>query len=252
MTNDAPLDILQVKIDKAMQALPRATRKAIEAVDWRAVILGMREKKGYNFEQLEDLELETELALCGLGKPEDYPQRLEESLEIPRSQVDLLVSEMNEFVFKKIREELIKNSDREAIFVKKGESVGKTIPIEEIKPQNSVSVDAPIQPENKVATPADNIPKIIAENIELKKPELGAPEVRIPEPASSLPIEDIDKKTIATAIADKLSGQYKTPVKKTEYSLDNLSKDVPSSSAPSLGSMTAGIKSDPYRIDPNE
>ena len=55
------IDLLQIKIEKAKGELPEETLNAIAAVDWKAVILGMRESKGFNFEQLGDLELETEL-----------------------------------------------------------------------------------------------------------------------------------------------------------------------------------------------
>ena len=250
MSNDAPIDILQVKIDKAMEALPRATRKAIEAVDWKSAILSMREKKGYNFEQLEDLELQTELVLSGLLKPEDYPQKLEENLGISRSQVDLLVNEMNEFVFKKIREELIKNSDRESIFIKKEESIGKAIPDEKMPYQSPPVKSVPAQVENKVATPSGDIAKVIAENnAAFKKLEQ---EVKIPEPTQEVSAEAVDKKTISNALADKLSVQYKTGMTRTEYSLNNLSKDTSGSTVSPLVNKSVGAKADPYRIDPNE
>ena len=110
MPND-PLDLLQIKIDKARGELPPETRAAIDAVDWKATILQMREKKGYTFEQLGDLELETELLLAGLVSAEDYPKELEKRMKIPKTQVDALVSDMNELVLKKIREEFIKRTE---------------------------------------------------------------------------------------------------------------------------------------------
>lgn len=112
------LDMLQVKINRAQEELPQETRRAINSVDWRAYILSLREKKGYSFEQLEDLELETELLLCGLLSPENYPTELEARMKIPKPQVDLLVSEMNEFVFKKIKDELIRNTEKGEMFIK--------------------------------------------------------------------------------------------------------------------------------------
>ena len=111
MNND-PIDFLQVKIEKAKAELPEATRKAIDAVNWREFILGLRAKRGYSFEQLGDLELETELLLSGLLSPADYPKELEKRMRLPRAQANALVNEMNEQVFVKVREELIKNSER--------------------------------------------------------------------------------------------------------------------------------------------
>src|SRR3989338_4771438 len=116
---DNTIDLLEIKIEKAKRELPLETVNAINAVDWKAVILGLREKKGYTFEQLGDLELETELALCGLTAPENYPRELENRMGISRGVADELTNEMNNLVFKKIREELIKNTERKKIFAKK-------------------------------------------------------------------------------------------------------------------------------------
>src|SRR3989338_11260447 len=118
---DNTIDLLEIKIEKAKRELPLETVNAINAVDWKAVILGLREKKGYTFEQLGDLELETELALCGLTAPENYPRELENRMGISRAATDELANEMNDLVFKKIREELIKNTERKKVFAKKKE-----------------------------------------------------------------------------------------------------------------------------------
>ena len=106
------IDLLQIKIEKAWEKLPAETRQAIDAVNWKMAILGMHQSKGYNFEQLGDLEIETELLLCGLLSVDNYPKELEKRMKIPKNQVDVLVNEMNELVFKKIREELIKNTEK--------------------------------------------------------------------------------------------------------------------------------------------
>ena len=106
------VDLLQIKIEKARAELSEESRQAIDAINWKNVIVGLRAEKGYSFTQLEDLELETELLLCGLLNPEDYPKELEKRMGIPRPKIDELVNEMNEKVFKKIREELTKNIER--------------------------------------------------------------------------------------------------------------------------------------------
>jgi len=204
MNNDTPLDMLQIKIDRAREELPQETRKAIDSVDWREVILGMREKKGYSYEQLEDLELETELLLCGLLNPVDYPKELEERLKLPRPQIDLLVNEMNELVFKKIKDELIRNSERKDIFVKKED---------EIKPivQNqNIPIPTPIKtiPITPIPTPKNTEP----------------PKDTKPATPNPTNINLENEKTIKSILSQKLSGTFQTPTSKTEYSLDNISK----------------------------
>ena len=60
---DETVDLLQIKIEQAKAKLSEDTLDAINSVPWQAEILKMRETKGYSFEQLGDLELETELGM---------------------------------------------------------------------------------------------------------------------------------------------------------------------------------------------
>ena len=102
---DDTVDPLKIKIEKAKRQLPLETANAIDSVDWKVAILGMRIKHGYTFEQLGDLELETELLLSGLISPEDYPKELSRRMGISGAAASELVNEMNDLVFKKIKEE---------------------------------------------------------------------------------------------------------------------------------------------------
>ncbi|MEK7471195.1 MAG: hypothetical protein AAB623_00920 [Patescibacteria group bacterium] len=104
-------DLLQIKIEKAKMQLPEETQNAINAVDYKAVILEMRKKKGYSFEQLGDLETETELLLCGLLSPENYPKELGNRMHLSGNEVNELVKEMNNRVFAKIKENLVKRTE---------------------------------------------------------------------------------------------------------------------------------------------
>ncbi len=234
--SDITSDLLQIKIEKAKRELSLETVNAISAVDWKTAILGMRNKHGYTFEQLSDLELETELALCGLVSPEDYPKELQKRMKISGSAVNELVKEMNNSVFKKIREELIKNIERKKVLVKNKES-------DEIKkeiftsPRINIIPDAPITPQIQIIQP---------EKLELtskEKPiENTVKKIETPEPIQPL---DLSKKseTAHSIVMQKLSGSLQIPIAKTEHSLENLTKATPSS-YPS--------KADPYRLSPDE
>jgi len=108
---DNSIDLLQIKIDEAKAQLPEETRNAINAVDFKAVILEMRKTKGYTFEQLGDLETETELLLCGLVSPENYSKELENRMHLSKIEVNELIKEMNDHVFAKIKENLVKENE---------------------------------------------------------------------------------------------------------------------------------------------
>jgi len=133
-------DLLQIKIEKAKAELPEDTQNAINAVDWKAVIFSMREKRGYSFEQLGDLEIETELLLCGLLGPENYSKELEKRMRLSKAEVNDLVREMNDRVFAKIKENLIKIVERKKNF--KG---GKTSDTEEEKRNTQILSSAGIE-----------------------------------------------------------------------------------------------------------
>ena len=198
-------------------------------------ILGLRAKKGYTFEQLGDLELETELLLAGLTSPEDYPKELAKRLAISRADANELVNEMNDLVFKKIRGELIKNTERKKIFASRMKetenndteilnSAGiKIIPDrrEQTKELETGTVEE--KTENR-----ENILKII------EKPDVSVESYSEPK-----------KEEPYSILAQKFSGSNQIPIVKTEHSLENL---TPTSKGVGVGTKTSKI--DPYREIP--
>ena len=190
---DDIIDLLQIKIEKAKKELSSETLNAIAMVDWKAAILGLRTTKGYTFEQLGDLELETELLLCGLLSAEDYPKELEKRMGISRSAANELVREMNDLVFKKIREELIKNTERKKIYEKR-EEFNKG----DAKVLSSAGIN------------------IISDKLELPAPEKLPTKVGIPTEVG----------TVQSILTQKLSSSVQTGVVKTDHSLPKISNSV--------------------------
>ena len=207
------IDLLKVKIEEAKSKLPDQTRRAIEAVDWRAVILGMRKSKGYTFEQLGDLETETELLLAGLVEPARYPLELERHMRVTKAQADELVNEMNMMVFSKIREEMIKDSEKKREQSKNlaEAPVAQSINREEIDVLQKAGIRLAGEPD-------------------LSKPELAAP---VPPPST------IHKSTVVPSIlTQKLSDTFKMQGTKTEH--------APEATVP----KTYPKGDDPYRLPP--
>jgi hypothetical protein len=223
MTNQT-IDLLQIEIEKAKKNLPEDTVNAIAMVDWKAAILKMREKYGYSFEQLGDLELETELVLCGLLSPADYPKEVENRLKISSSRARELVNEMNDLVFKKIREELIKSTERKKTFINKEKEAH-----EELTKDLHILKEAGIE----IAGEGNKLP--VAEKLEIsgKVLDIKEPEVRSP---AAHPI-----------LAQKLSGFSQSEVVKTEHTLENITK-TNTPTQPTIKSKIPSI--DPYREIP--
>ena len=206
MAND-PVDLLQIKIEKAKAELPTETLNAIAAVDWKAAILGLRASRGYTFEQLGDLELETELLLSGLVSPSDYPKELKNRMRISEAEANQLANEMNNLVFIKIQGELIKNAERKKVFTNnKAEEETNT----QILNTHGIEI---------IGKPTLNSP--LEEYSDLGS-EGGGQIVHPPRP-SATPQEG-NKEERHPILAQKVSGSFKTPVVKTEYSLNNISK----------------------------
>lgn len=230
-----PLDLLQIKIEEAKSKLPEATRKAIDTVNWRAIILTMRLKKGYSFEQLESLEIETELMLCGLSKPEDYPKKLETEMKISKEEAELLVQDMNLQVFTRIREELIKNIERNKI---KSDKPASFLSQEELPPavvSSGIKKDE-AQILNKAGIQLVSVP----------------PTIVTPRPVEQKSVPTADKTTVAPVpevhplLEQKLTGAFQVPGTKTEYSLNNISK----TNKTDTESVKTTPKVDPYREMP--
>jgi hypothetical protein len=65
-------------------------------------------EKKYSQEQLEVLEMETELLLCGISDTESYPKELGEGMHLSKEEVSLLITEINKLIFQKIKDDLEK------------------------------------------------------------------------------------------------------------------------------------------------
>lgn len=115
-------DTLETKIAKAKENLSEETRDAINAVSWKLILSGIN--KEYSSDQLESLEIETELLLCGLVSTEDYPKELESRMHLHKAEVEILINEIDKLIFKKIQEGLEKRLNE----VKKVEVVQESKP----------------------------------------------------------------------------------------------------------------------------
>lgn len=262
-------DLFELKIEEARKLLPKETLDAIDAVDWRAVILGMREGKGYSFEQLGALEIETELVLCGLLNPEDYTRELESRMGVTRAQASELVREMNERVFKKIREELIKNSERQKIFQKRnaeesGDNLESRKSPESRKDEARPSVlsvsslqpspDAEIKDEDtqilnssgiKIITPTVNTETVEEKPLENRDDLLQ----KVENPSLTLKT----KEETPALLKEKLLAPAKREVVETEHTLKNMERQMGETDVKTkpVGSASGyGSGGDPYRLRP--
>jgi hypothetical protein len=157
----------------------------------------MKENKGYTVEQLEDLEIETELLLCGLLGMEDYPKQLEKRLHISQAQANDLLNDMNTLVFSKIKDELIKNLE-----------------------QKNASMEKRVEEKGVAEKPKIQYLKEISKTAyALNKPNLSIPELKTGDKENTTETEKA-----RPVLAQKMSGSFQIPSVKTEHTLDNITK----------------------------
>lgn len=274
MDNYNTVNLLQIKIERAREKLPVETLNAIAAVDWRQAIMKIRQKKGYNFEQLGALETETELLLCGLISSDEYPREVEKRMNISRAETEEIINEMNLYVFRKIKEELIKNTERKKIFEQKKE---ERIAIEpdpirahegSQRPSASSGMEVKTRPSDGEA---ENV-VLKSAGIEIIKSPVTAPipdasnqkreellqKIEHPSPSSIVePIQDEAKTPrmgdMRTIVQDKILGSVKVPIVKTEHVMENIpNTNTPVVKAPENPDVSVISKKDPYRMSPDE
>ena len=226
---DDTVDILRIKIEEAKTQLSGDTLNAINAVPWQDFIISLREKYGYTFEQLDALDLETELVLYGLTSPEDYPKELEKRMGILKPAVDRLLNEMNIGVFSRIKEEMIKNTER------------KKTAEERDNMDNQILKDADIdfhiiQP--KIITP-------LKENVPGEKITENRDEILKGLETSETEVAAANNAKIQSILASKLTSAVPTKVVKTDHTLENLTK--PGTIPPPVAYSK---NADPYRLPP--
>ena len=233
------IDILQIKIEKAKRELPNETLNAINAVPWQAAILKMRETKGYSFEQLDDLETETELLLCGLLSSEDYPKELKERMKISDAQANDLVNFMNEEVFSKIKAELVKITERKEAFAKE-QAQKEPLPPLPLSKGEERRGSVVYKKEEESRPPKDNTakPDLTLPELEAGKETPRVASAPVDMKKQEIPTEPESKVEVPPMLAKKLFTAIKIPSVKTDHSLGNITKtnNIPTS--------------DPYREPP--
>ena len=189
----------------------------------------MREKKGYSFSQLEDLEIETELLLYGLLKPEDYPKELENKMKISKEDSNELINQLNESIFNKVRNELVKNSETRKVPVTSEKKEEIKLEIQEEKENTKVLDQSGIE--------------IVSEEKKEEKPEIQTEkrEDMLKKVENPEPTETKIQTPPPSFLEQKLGSSFKIAPTETKYP-DATIKHSP------LGST----KKDPYREDPGE
>lgn len=99
-------ELAEDEIDKKFNSLPKDIRDAITSADVDSKITELAKKYRLHIDKAEELSDETGLVMLGLTHPQDYLRNLKRRLELPDDLARDLVADVNEQIFKQIRESL--------------------------------------------------------------------------------------------------------------------------------------------------
>ncbi len=233
---------LKEKITKARAVLSRESREAIDSVDWKSMIVGMRESKKFSFTQIETLGIATEMILAGLMSGKEYKQELKSKMALSEEDTNALVAEMNEKVFKKIKENLVSRLGE-----KRTSSSAKIL-------------DIPQAPIVQISNEEKDVFTAAGINLEKDPPKeakwaegLGAPSEMIAQIENPSLIKNPEQKPAVQILEKKLTAPFQLPAVKTEHKMDvplTPTKQLKVEPAPKAARPTLPTE-DPYR-EPTE
>src|SRR3989344_164800 len=106
-------------LDPRFGKLSPDLEKIIDESNYQDILYGIGKEKNFSVTKMGALERATTDLIMGTIHPDEFENVLENNLELPLEKVRELVNIINERIFKKIREELIKNVERKKIFANK-------------------------------------------------------------------------------------------------------------------------------------
>ncbi len=101
------MDTTQKIIEEKIAQLPEYIRTALAQMNWSSEILSIGKKHGLHVDQMGALQTETAMVLVGLVHPDEYSKNLHQELSLPQDKINAIVADVNEKIFKNIRQALI-------------------------------------------------------------------------------------------------------------------------------------------------
>lgn len=88
--------------------IPKKVRGVISAFNWESKVEEIGKKHKLHIDQMGELRNETLFMLVGLTHPGDFYTKIQEVLELPEEKTTAVVNDINEQIFSKIRQALVK------------------------------------------------------------------------------------------------------------------------------------------------
>ena len=200
------MDISIEEIQKKFDSLSEDMKWVIMGANVDEKITEMGKKFNLTVPQIGQLSLETNMVMLGFTHPDKFEESLKASMGLPADKVHEIVNEINERIFKEIREDLMALYSRED----KTEKIPTTLKENaldkseefEIREEILRTIESPEPVKNPVAQNNNNPASI---NIKTDQPRKTEEEMR-------------------SMLAKKLSGSFQMPKATSIYSSNNMAR----------------------------
>lgn len=241
-------------IQKKFEELPEDIKWAIIEADVENKILEIGKKRGLNVSQMGQLALETNTVMLGFYPLDKFEESLKASMGLSPEKVRAIVDDVNDTILKSIRENLKETREETATQT----MIPDVTPVAPVTSVENTSLQTSKEKEDTILKSAGI--EIVTPKEEEKPKTEAAPEKRedmiakVEKPELITKEEEL-KKILPTNVFSKLSGSFNLPSKKTEYSLQNISKAGLPSTTPTITPApvvvpVAPAKPTPPRVDP--
>jgi hypothetical protein len=207
-------------IKERFESLPEAVQEVILSSNYENSLLEIGQQYQLNVEQLGKLEQETTITMMGIDPLADFETRLTRELNIDKEKGSLIIKDINEKVFLRIRDLLKLMNTGELDESETGKTTEETQTkierIDSIMPKK-VDENSTKDMRTDVQTLSNAGIEIIPEKLEIT----GVPKPTIPTPSYAVPPKP-------SILEQKLSAPIKTETVTTEHSLNNITPSKPS------------------------
>lgn len=95
------------EFDKVFATLPEDVKEAMSSVNTVNIMMEMKTKYDLHIDQLGELSAEVGMLMLGAIHPQEFIGKVEAGLRIPRETAKLIAAEVNEKIFRPVRDSLI-------------------------------------------------------------------------------------------------------------------------------------------------
>lgn len=167
------------EFDKVFARLPEDVKEAMTAVNTVTIMMGLKTKYNLHIDQLGELSADVGMLMLGAIRPQEFIGKVEAGLRIPHETAKQIATEVNEKIFRPVRESLMQIHKMKE---EEGEVRGSiedvpTVPPGEISQSYNIKDNVKNEKEetHSTRTETKNIPENKAETVSLP-PKPAAPD----------------------------------------------------------------------------